>query len=155
MSANSQRRILRTRAPDHGWVCLNRFRNTLFCFWQSPSNMAIRTLRNYPKEDDGWQNLNGVKNRPAKAVARRSMTSRKKTSSAQNAALPLSPNPRPSHNARRPESPSRLSLVGASRPGRLFYRGYLNSVTTTAIAESNSAKFARLFAAATSSLSVW
>ncbi len=143
MSVNSQKRTLRTRAPDHGWVCLNRFRNTLFC------------LRNYPKEDDGWQNLNGAKNGPAKAVARRSMTSRKKTSSAQNAALPLSPNPRPSHNARRPESPSRLSLVGASRPGRLSYRGYLNSVTTTAIAESNSAKFARLFAAATSSLSVW
>ncbi len=84
--------------------------------------MAIGMLRNYPKEDDGWQNLNGAKNGPARAVARRSMTSRKIKSRAQNAALPLSPNPRPSHNARRPESPSRLSKVSViSGPGRLSY----------------------------------
>ncbi len=50
---------------------------------------------------------------------------KKKTSSAQNAALPLSPNPRPSQKARRPESspnlrPSRITMVGVSRSGRLF-----------------------------------
>ncbi len=83
--------------------------------------MAIGMRITYPKEDRRWPNLNGEGNGPAKAVARRSMTSRKKTSRAQNAALPLSPNPRPSQKARRPESPSRITMVGVSSPGRLSY----------------------------------